>query len=108
MFYPIKLDKMRNLRYGMKALSLVEETLGMPAAKLNMENMTMKDAATIIWAGLVHEDKELTPDKVMDLIDDNSSIEEAVNSMSIALEGAFGGNEAKNPKRAASKGKNLA
>ena len=107
MFYPINLDKTRNLRYGMKAISLIEESLGKPAAKLDMENMTMKDAAVIIWAGLVHEDKELTPDKIMDLIDDNSSINEATESMLKALEGAFGENK-KNSKRAASKGKSLA
>lgn len=108
MFYPIKLDKMRNLRYGMKAISLIEESLGKPTAKIDMENMTMKDAATIIWAGLAHEDKELTPDKVMDLIDDNSTISEATEAMAKVLEGAFGGNEEKNSKRVAGKNKNLA
>ncbi len=108
MFYPIKLDKTRNLRYGMKALSLIEDTLGKPASKLDMDNMTMRDAATIIWAGLAHEDKELNPDKVMDLIDENSNINEAMEAMFKAFEGAFGGNEEKNSKRATGKQKNLA
>jgi hypothetical protein len=55
-FTPIKLDKMRNLRYGMKAISLVEKKLGQPIGKIDMDNMTMEDTATLIWAGLVEEE----------------------------------------------------
>lgn len=89
-YYPIKLDKVRNLRYGMKAISLIEKKLKKPISKIDMENLTMEDAAVMIWAGLQHEDKELTPDKVMDLIDDYSDITTALQAMSNAFESAFG------------------
>lgn len=91
MFYPIQLDKMRNFRYGMKAISLIEKKLGKPIGKVDMENLTMEDAAVMIWAGLVHEDPELTPEKVMDLVDEYSDIQTVLTAMGEAFQGAFGG-----------------
>lgn len=93
MYYPIQLDKSRNLRYGMKAISLIEKKLKKPVAKIDMENLTMEDAAVMIWAGLQHEDRELTPDKVMDLVDDYSDITTVMQAMGEAFQGAFGKNE---------------
>jgi len=89
-FYPIQLDKMRNFRYGMKALHLIEKKLGKPIAKIDMENLTMEDAATLIWAGLQHEDKDLTPEKVMDLVDEYSNIPAVMQAMGEAFAAAFG------------------
>lgn len=105
MLYPIKLDKERNFKFGMKAISLIEKKLGVPIGKIDMENMTMEDAATMMWAGLVHEDKDLTPDKVMDLIDDYSDMETAFNAMSDALNGPESNeaNKGKNSKKVAKK-----
>ena len=91
MFFPVKLDKMRNFRYGMKAISLIEKKLGKPIGKVDMENLTMEDAAVMIWAGLVHEDKDLTPEKVMDLVDEYSDIQTVLTAMGEAFQGAFGG-----------------
>jgi len=92
-YYPIKLDKMRNFRYGMKALSLIEKKLQKPLSKIDWDNLTMEDAAIIIWAGLVHEDKDLTPEKVMDIIDEHSDIETVFKEMSKAIQEAFGKKE---------------
>jgi len=89
MFYPIQLDKMRNFRYGMKAISLIEKKLGKPIGKVDMENLTMEDAAVMIWAGLVHEDKDLTPEKVMDLVDEYSDVQTVLETMGKAFQGAF-------------------
>jgi hypothetical protein len=98
MYTPIELDKVRNFRYGMKAVSLIEKSLGKSVSKLDFDNLTMEDTATIMWAGLVHEDKELTPDKVMNLIDDHSNIQSAVEIMGKAFDEAFGGNDKKKGK----------
>lgn len=89
-FYPIQLDKMRNFKYGMKALHLIEKKLKKPIAKIDMENLTMEDAATLIWAGLQHEDKDLTPEKVMDLVDEYSSLPAVMQAMGEAFASAFG------------------
>ena len=91
MFFPVKLDKMRNFRYGMKAISLIEKKLGKPIGKIDLENLTMEDAAVMIWAGLAHEDPELTPEKVMDLVDEYSDIQTVLTAMGEAFQGAFGG-----------------
>lgn len=102
MFYPIKLDKMRNLRYGMKAISLIEETLGKPVMQIEgIDNggLTMHAYAVLIWAGLVHEDKDLTPDKVIDLVDEYSSIKTVTEEMWKAFNGAFKSNEGKEARK---------
>lgn len=91
MFVPVQLDKMRNLRYGMKAISLIEKKFGKSIAKIDMDDMTMEEIATFIWAGLVHEDKELTPDKVMELVDNFSTVQVVMEKVSEAMNLAFGG-----------------
>lgn len=97
-YVPIKLDKVRNFRYGMKAISLIEKKFKKPISKIDYDNLTMEDAAVIIWAGLVHEDKDLTPDKVMELIDEYSNLTDAMGAMSEALMGSFGTGEVKEEK----------
>ena len=47
---------------------------------MDFDNLTMEDTATIIWAGLVHEDKDLTPDKVMDLIDNKGNLQDVLQA----------------------------
>lgn len=92
-FVPIVLDKTRNLRYGMVGLMKLENRLGKPFAKINFEEeMKYEDLATIIWAGLVHEDESLTPESVAGLIDDYSDIQTAITKMGEAMSEAFGKN----------------
>lgn len=91
MYTPIELDKTRNFRYGMKAISYIEKKLKLPISKLDLENITMQDAAIIICAGLVHEDNNLTPDKVMDLIDEKNNLQEVLETMAKAFSQAFNG-----------------
>lgn len=93
MFYPIQLDKARNFKYGMKALSLIEKKLKKPVSKIDMDNLTMEDVAIIIWAGLVHEDKDLKPEKVMDLVDEYSDITTVMEAMGKAFQGVFDAKE---------------
>lgn len=93
MYTPVELDKVRNFKYGMKAISIIEKKFKKPIAKVDLDNLTMEDTATIIWAGLVHEDKSLTTDKVMDLIDEKGNLQEVMQAMSEAMSAAFGGNE---------------
>ena len=91
MYTPIKLDKVRNFRYGMKAMYLIEKKLKKPISKIDFENLTIEETAIILWAGLVHEDNSLTPEKVMDLVDDYSNMGEVLKTMGEAISEAFGG-----------------
>lgn len=95
-YQPIKFDKTRNFKYGMRALSLIEKKLKTPVSKIDMNNLTMEDTATMIWAGLVHEDKDLTPDKVMDLVDEYSDIQTVSEAMGEAFQAAFGAKDGGN------------
>lgn len=93
MYTPIQLDKTRNFKYGMRALHLIEETLKTRMNRLNLEDLSQYELAVILWAGLVHEDSSLTPESVMDLIDEHSSIMDASSAMSKAFEQSFGGGQ---------------
>ncbi len=93
MYTPVELDKVRNFRYGMKAISTIEKKFKKPISKVDFENMTMEEIATIIWAGLVHEDKNLTVEKVMDLIDEKGNLQQVMQVVSEAMNAAFGGKE---------------
>lgn len=89
-YYPIHLDKGRTLHYGMKAISLIEKKLGKPIAQINFEaDMTTEDAVVLIWAGLVHEDKALTVEDVLDLLDSPKDFEQAMLTAGEALQDAF-------------------
>jgi len=89
----IELDKARNLRYGLNALIKVEELTGKTITKLDLENISMKDLRTILYAGLYHEDKDLTPEKVGELIDDYSDIGSIAEKLGQAFTLSFSGAE---------------
>ena len=93
MYTPIELDKVRNFKYGMRAISLVEKKFKKPISQVDMNSLTMEEMATIIWAGLVHEDNKLTVDRVMDLIDEHSSVTKVFETAGEALNKAFNGEE---------------
>lgn len=103
MFTPINLDKSRNFRYGMKALSLIEKKFKKNLSSIDFENLTIDETMTIIWAGLVHEDRELTTDKLIDTIDASGiKFDVIVKAMSEAISDAFGSSEGtdENPNQA--------
>lgn len=93
MYTPIELDKIRNFQYGMQALCLVEKKLKCNLTKIDWSNLSIEQTANVMWAGLVHEDNKLTPDKIMELIDKHSSYKEALEIMSSAVNEAFGKDE---------------
>jgi hypothetical protein len=89
MFTLYQLDKARNLRFTTKALALIEKKLNIKLTKLDQENIGINEMIVILWAGLQHEDPSLTTDKVMDLIDEYSSIEEASEKIAEGFENSF-------------------
>jgi len=91
-YTPIELDKTRNLRYGMKAFAAVEDRLGKPLGKIDLSAITYNDLAVFLWAGLRHEDPEITPEKVMDLIDEHSTVVRAAEAFTKAITESVGKN----------------
>lgn len=92
MYTPVQMDKTRNFRFGMKAVSFIEKKLGKPLAKVDFENMTMEETATVILAGLIHEDNTLNEDKIMDIIDEKGNLEEVLAAMGEAMQQLSGKN----------------
>lgn len=89
-YVPIKLDKMRNLRYSFKALSRLEEEFGCSIATINFATLSVRQIVTFIWAGLIHEDNDLTVDKVMDLMDDSElEMDELMEKVTEAMDAAL-------------------
>jgi hypothetical protein len=68
-FVKVNLDKERNLRYTMNALAEIEDQLGVPLSEMAELKMTIKNVRVILWAGLIHEDEELTQREVGNMVD---------------------------------------
>lgn len=86
----INLDKPRTLRYGINALAKIEDLTNKPLVKLDLKNVGIKDLLIITYAGLCHEDSNLTIEKIGDIIDEYSSLGEIAEKVGEALTLAFG------------------
>ena len=98
-FTAIELDKTRNLRYGMVAISLIEEKLNKVITDIDFEKLKMIDLGVVIWAGLVHEDEKLKQEDILALIDDYSDIPTVTKAMGEAMQEAFGKNGVRTAKK---------
>lgn len=89
-FTVIELDKHRNLRFGYKALMLLEDMMGCSLKDINFKSLTLKDISIILYCGLVHEDESLSIDKVIDLLDEQEDITLISNKIADAISNSFG------------------
>lgn len=69
--YPVTIDKPRSLRYGFVALNMIEEALDKPVTSIRLDAIRIKEVAVLTWGGLYHEDKTLTPDRILELFDEH-------------------------------------
>jgi hypothetical protein len=87
---PIELDKPRNLRYGIGTQIKVEKLLGCKITQIDMSKIGMEEWAKIVYAGLEWEDKTLTVDKTIALIDDNAdNVEDVIDKAAEAFNAAY-------------------
>ena len=104
-YYPIELDKTRNLLLGFEGLQLFKKITGKSLAKLDYENEDFEDyIPAMIYSGLAHDDKELTLEKTTKLIDKYLGIQGALELLPTILEETFGKqDDVKNAPRAVKK-----
>ena len=77
----ITLDKERSLRLTLKGMLEFEQLTGKNLLKgFKLADFTLKDSATLVWACLIHEDKELALDDVLYMID-TSNLSEVMNAV---------------------------
>ena len=87
----IEMDKVRHLKFGMNALIELEQKTGKPLSQ--MGDVSMADLRTILWCGLIHEDKKLTESKVGDLMDEaieKNGMEHLAQKIGEAMENSMG------------------
>ena len=66
----IQLDKERHLRLTLKGMLEFEKLTGKNLMKgFKLGDLSLKDTAAMLWACLLHEDKELTFDDVLLMVD---------------------------------------
>lgn len=66
----VTLDRERTLKFTLNSFAELEEKYGtVNEAMAKLEAGSMKASIFMIWAGLVHEDPELTPKQVGDMIE---------------------------------------
>ncbi|MGV2685135.1 hypothetical protein GNF82_12120 [Clostridium perfringens] len=78
----ITLDKERTLYFNLNALVSLEEQ-GVDVSKLD-QGIKMSQIRGILWAGLIHEDADLTMDQVGEMVDFDN-IEEVSKAISAAF-----------------------
>ncbi len=63
---PVQLDKLRHLRFSLRTMREVREEFGKDALASGLEGDSV---AKMLWYGLKHEDPELTPEIIEDIVD---------------------------------------
>jgi hypothetical protein len=67
----ITLDRERHLRLGLRAMRAFEQETGKSIRSINAATMTDTQRVVLLWAALLHDDKELTLDQAITLFDDH-------------------------------------
>jgi len=68
----VKLDKERHLKLALRGMVAFEELTGKNLLNgVDFTQMTMQEVAGLMWACLLHEDKELTFDVFLDIVNLN-------------------------------------
>ena len=89
----IKLDKERHLRLSLKGMLGFEKLTGKNLLKgFRLKELNLGDTAAMLWACLVHEDKELTYDDVCCIVDFNN-LEMVLEGLAQCLTQSYPANE---------------
>ena len=71
----IVLDKERRLRLTLKGMAEFEKRTGKKLLEgFDISKMTLEEVGTMIWACMIHEDKTLEVEAVMDMVDTDNML----------------------------------
>ena len=90
---PVMLDKERHLKFGFGAMIALEDLTGKTFFEIiqdlqDLENVKVSKIRDIMWAALIHEDKELTLEQTIDILDQGNCtdlIGKLMEAVSLAL-----------------------
>ena len=104
--FPITIgDKIYHLRFTFNSLVCLEEELGIDISEIDkifptkdedgkiVGSVKVKDVRTFFWAGLIHENKDLTPEEAGDLIEEAGGIGGITKKLTEAFGDAFPADE---------------
>lgn len=86
---PITLDKQRNVRIDIKAITVIERELDISIFRVNLSALRLTEIAVIMWAGLLHEDSGLTLDQALALFSDYILADDMIRAVDEAIANAF-------------------
>ena len=98
-------DKTHQLRFTFNSFIRLEEELGIAISEIDKIFPTvdkdgktagyvkLKDVRAFFWAGLIHEDKDLTPEEAGELIEEAGGITGVVEKLVEAFSNAFPADE---------------
>lgn len=69
-FIPLELDKVYNLRFGMGAAYEFEKLTGVKVTQIDLATFSIIEIAQLLWVMMRQENKDLTLEQTLKLIDD--------------------------------------
>ena len=88
-FVVVNLDRPRKIKYTINALATLEDILERPVTELG-SNVGVRELRALLWAGLLHEDANLTLEQAGNLMDE-IDITILTEKIGEALNAALGG-----------------
>lgn len=86
---PVMLDRERHLKFDLNAFAELEDLYGdINTAFEAMQKGSIKAIRAMLWAGLVHEDKDLTLEKVGEMVH-LGNVNEVMNAITQAISEAM-------------------
>lgn len=105
-YVAITLDKPRYLRYKANSLKALEKELNIKITKLDVNSLGITEMIAMLWAGLIHEQSDLTLNQAGDLLDEGE-IGEVMKKCGEAITLAFNRNGTAEPAKNSESGPNL-
>lgn len=80
----IKLDRERHLKFGLRAMRAIQEKTGknpLEGTLWSEEKPDVNDFIIFLWAGLLHDDPDITIDQAISLADEHSNLPELIQTI---------------------------
>lgn len=87
----LELDKPREIKFGVKAIKIIEKIKKCKISNLNLDQLTVDELIQILHAGLIDK-SDVTIEQLEDLIDKYITVGKAIAIISEGFQVAFGKN----------------
>lgn len=90
MYTILELDRPRKLRFGFKAIHLIEQKFGKTFYKIDFNDLNSEQLATVLWGAMYQDDNDLTIEKTIELLDEYANHPTATKAMNDGFNLSFG------------------